>query len=151
MPVRARTLALLLFVATGAALADDAHDHGGKAHRTITFDNQRITPDDLTMSAGEVIDFQNFSLHSMQITFIEPKDAAAKIRCGLVGMPSNDRPPWAVFDVRDGALVGIVPPGRMGSVCSLARGHYAYTVKRLDAEANPVSGELREKGQIDVR
>jgi hypothetical protein len=153
------SLTLLLALSSRSVLAEhespDAHKHGDT--KTVTLDNKDIRPSDLKMRRGDVLSFVNSSTHPMHVEFTEPEGMADKIRCGLVrdakakGAPAA---PWALFTWSDGKLAGQIPPGKFASVCSLAPGHYAYTIQRIGHAAGTSGpgpkGLLPDKGQIDV-
>jgi hypothetical protein len=155
MPIRSRLplLACILAVATAVvALGDATDDHAKAPHKTVVLGNESIVPSSLAMAASDVLVLQNMSFHPYQITFVEPADIQTKVRCRMIQEPVSQRPPWGVMDFQDGRLQGIIPPGRFASVCSFQPGHYAYTVKPLDAEPGPsVGSDLLDKGQIDVQ
>jgi hypothetical protein len=141
--------------ATSTALATTPDEHAGKQQVTVYLGNDRIAPSDVTLKHDQVISWQNESVHLMQVTFDAPADIEKKIRCGLLKLPASERPPWAVFQMNDGRLVGVMPPGRFGSMCELSPGWYAYTVKSLDADAGAGGGDrssiLPLKGTITVQ
>ena len=148
------SLAVLLMLASGSVLAEhespDAHGH--HKTQTITLDTQDVRPASTTMDRGDVLSFVNYSTSPMRVTFTEPKDLEAKIRCGLVrdakakGTPAA---PWALFVWTDGKLVANVPPGQFASVCALEPGQYAFTSETVGQQ--PQSGVLPAKGQIEVK
>lgn len=152
MPARFLALALSCVLLAPAAVRADENvtAHSARPKKTVTIEAQQILPSDLTMDAGDVLVFQNFSFQVVQVTFIEPKDAATKIRCHLGALPKEKQPPWATFSVQGGNYTGLIPPGRFGSLCSFSPGRYAYTVKQLSGEATGLDGELPNKGWITV-
>ncbi len=149
----------LLLAGPVAALAEhetpEAHQHG--ATKTIMVDNTDIRPEATQMDHGDVIAFLNSSTHPVKITFTEPADLEKKIRCGLVREAKDKgRPaaPWALFTWVDGKLVGNVPPGQFGSVCSLDPGKYTFTAERIGVESSQHAGRagvLAPKGTIEVK
>jgi len=154
MPVRSilAVVALLLLAVPGAR-AESAEDHLGKRQRTVQLGNERVVPTDVTLGADEVLTWQNESVHTMQVTFVSPPDIEKKVRCGLLRMPASQRPPWGVFEFRNGRLTGVVPPGRFASICEFEPGEYTYTVKHLDGEAaaGGKSSEVLDKGTVTVK
>jgi len=148
------SLAVLLTLTSGPVFAEhegpDAHAH--HKTQTITLDTRDVRPASTTMEHGDVLSFVNYSTNPMRVTFTEPKDLEAKIRCGLVrdakakGTPAA---PWALFVWNDGKLVANVPPGQFASVCALAPGQYAVTSETVGQQ--PQSGVLPAKGQIEVK
>ena len=148
------SLAVLLTLTSGPVFAEhegpDAHAH--HKTQTITLDTRDVRPASTTMEHGDVLSFVNYSTNPMRVTFTEPKDLEAKIRCGLVrdakakGTPAA---PWALFVWNDGKLVANVPPGQFASVCALAPGQYAFTSETV-GQQRP-SGVLPAKGQIEVK
>jgi hypothetical protein len=157
MPVRSLLAVPLLLVVLGipGARAEMPDEHAGKRQVTVYLFSERIAPSDVTLKQDDVITWENQSVHLMQVTFDAPADIEKKIRCGLLKLPASQRPPWAVFSMNDGRLVGVMPPGRFGSMCELAPGQYAYTVKQLDADAGAGGGDsssiLPLKGTITVQ
>ena len=129
--------------------------HTGRPSKTILLDNQTIRPADLTMGSGDLLVFENHSLHPIQVTFQEPKDLRDRIRCQLLQGKADDkeRAPWMLFGWNDGQLTGIIPPGRFASICSLTPGRYSFTAARKAAIIRDPGqgGDLPEKGQITVQ
>src|SRR6185369_17683371 len=103
----------------------------------------------LTMKADEVLVFENQSLHPMRITFTEPAKSAEMVRCGLLSETADKRPPWGLFDASEGKLTGTIQPGRVGSLCALEPGSYAFVAERQDAQGH-ADNELPIKGQVKV-
>lgn len=143
-----RTIFAVLALTTAIAAAEGPH--AGHPQRTVLLDNERVQPDSLTMAPDEVLVFENHSLHPMRVVFTEPADSAARVRCGLLAEPQAKRAPWGLFDVDDGKLTGVIPPGRFGSLCALQPGKYAYTASRQDAQGHS-DAELPIKGQVTVQ
>jgi hypothetical protein len=140
---------VLLALATATVAAEGPHS----AHRqkVVIVDNQRIAPADTTMTADEVLVFENQSVHPMRITFTDPANSAEKVRCDLLNQPADKRPPWGLFDASEGKLTGTIPPGRFASLCALQPGNYAFTAERQDAQGHQDAGELAIKGQVKVQ
>jgi hypothetical protein len=157
MTARLRLLFLLLVGSLAlASAADETPDtHAAHPSRTIVLDNRSIRPEALTMQRGELLVFENHSLHPITVTFEDPKDLREKIRCGLLGPRGGDeeRAPWMLFTWDEGRLRAVIPPGRFASLCSLAPGTYSFTAARQAAlRLSPAEGgTLPEKGQITVQ
>ena len=120
----------------------------------MILDNQDIRPSTTTMGAGDMLVFENYSVHPMRITFTEPADLKERIRCGLVKEKEAEKAqaPWQLFAWSDGKLVGTIPPGRFASVCSLREGTYTFVTARLGGEARPAGGGgLPAKGEVIVK
>jgi hypothetical protein len=157
MTTRRLALALTLLTALGSSPARPEHEgpgaHAKGATHTIVLDGDDVRPTAVEMQHGDSLSFVNYATDPVRITFIEPKDLEAKIRCGLVSGKEKvaDAPAWALFAWRDGKLVANVPPGHFASVCSLAPGTYAFTAERVGQSA-PAGGRalLPIKGQIKV-
>jgi hypothetical protein len=158
MTTRRFALALAITVALGTGPAFPEHEgpgaHAKGATHTIVLDGEDIRPSSVTMSHGDSISFLNYAGGQVELTFVEPKDLATKIRCHLVSDKEQrpaDAPPWALFTWRGGNLVAQVPPGQFASICSLAPGKYAFTARKIGQSA-PADGRavLPAKGQITV-
>ena len=147
-------LSLMLLVVPVRAGDEDAGSHMDKPHKTILLGAERIAPADVTISKDDSLEFQNLSLHPIQVEFTEPADQTDKIRCELIN-PKLGKPgkaPWALFAWNDGKrLVAIVPPGRFASVCSLAPGNYAFVTKRVSRDVRGDVGKSGTKGTIAVQ
>lgn len=146
----------LLVLAVATPLHADEEPVGGHsrhAQKLVILDAERIVPPNLEMEQGDVIVFQNQSTEQMIVAFVEPKDAADKIRCGLVRKSEEEAPraPWLLFQKSGDRLTATIPPGRFASMCSLMPGTYAYTAKRIRVKTSDAGGVLSEKGQITVQ
>jgi hypothetical protein len=128
--------------------------------KAVLLDNEDLKPKTVTLEKGEVLEFENHSVHPMVITFIEPADLTEKVRCGLVrhaGEHAKEgvgaQAPWQLFTWRDKQLIATIPPGRFASLCSLAPGTYTYTVspQSVAVRAPGTGGTLPEKGEIIVK
>jgi len=147
-------LALGLGVGTVPARGEDAGAHARETPHTVILDGQDIRPSTTTMGAGDTLVFENYSVHTMRITFTEPADLRERIRCGLVKQKEADKAQalWQLFAWSDGKLVGTIPPGRFASVCSLREGTYTFVTARLSVEARPAGGGgLPAKGEVIVK
>jgi plastocyanin len=156
MTTRTARIVFALLIAAGMpALAEHEGpgEHAKHETHTITLDGLDVRPGTVTMDHGDVVGFENYSTHPIQVTFTDP-DLQSKIRCGLVhakaGGPSE---PWSVFTWKAGKLTGNVPPGRFASVCSLEPGTYSYTATIIGGRAygGGTPGTLEPKGQIVVK
>ena len=147
-------LALGLGVRAVPARGEDLRAHARQTPHTVILDNQDIRPSTTTMGAGDMLVFENYSVHPMRITFTEPADLKERIRCGLVKEKEAEKAqaPWQLFAWSDGKLVGTIPPGRFASVCSLREGTYTFVTARLGVEARPAGGGgLPAKGEVIVK
>jgi hypothetical protein len=157
MPVRSllALLPLLALLGVAGARAEAPDEHAGKRQQTVYIGNERVAPSTVSLGQDDAISWVNESVHPMQITFTAPADIEKKIRCAVLEMPAKQRPPWGVFDMRNGRLVGVLPPGRFASMCELSPGEYDYVVQRLDADAGaggtPGTNPLPMKGSITVK
>jgi len=142
-------LLTLLHLSVSAPGAEEM-DHSEGTIRQVILGRAAILPDDLTIAAKDVLEFQNMSAETLTVTFTEPADVLSKVRCHLPRTKGDAAPPWALFTVEGGKLVGTLPPGRFASLCSLAPGDYAYTVQRL-AVAGTGTAPLPRKGQVHVK
>jgi hypothetical protein len=153
-PLVLTVLALRLTIGALPAHAEDVRAHARETTHTVILDNQDIRPSTTTMGAGDALVFENYSAHSIRITFTEPADLKERIRCGLVRQKEADKAqaPWQLFAWSDDKLVGTVPPGRFASVCSLRQGNYTLLAERIGVEARPAGGGgLPPKGQVIVQ
>ncbi len=142
----------LVAVAPVAAAEEAAGAHAHAPRKIVTLDGERIVPSDVTLSPGDVLQFENLSFDPLSVRFIEPEDQAKKIRCEYVG--GKEKAPWLLFEWDDrGRLTGVVPPGRIASVCSLAPGRYAYLVRHAGSHQAAAEAGSRdeEKGTITVK
>jgi hypothetical protein len=153
----ALALTILAGLAIGPALSESpgpiGHSHDTGVKHTVVLDGDDVRPASLEMKHDDTVSFVNQSTDPVKLTFVEPKDLEAKIRCGLVRGKDKiaDAPAWALFTWQDGKLVANVPPGQFASLCSLAAGSYAFTAEKIGQSA-PASGSavLPKKGQITV-
>lgn len=147
------TVCLSLVVAAAPARADeDANAHTKHKSQTINIGDDAIIPSDLTMSADDVLVFQNQSFNLMRVTFIPPPDLKANVRCGWMTQDESKRPPWSLFSYEGDRLVGLIPPGRFASVCSFQPGSYSFLVRKemvYGGDATP--GTLDRKGSLTVK
>ncbi|HLK13064.1 MAG TPA: hypothetical protein VKW76_16935 [Candidatus Binatia bacterium] len=150
-------LSLGVLLAAGVArAAEDVHSHAAAVqHKVIVIDTDRISPSALTMSADDVLEFENFAFNPMMIVFVEPKEQADKIRCHLIGgkAGSAGRASWQLFGWGPGQqLTATIPPGRFASVCSLVPGEYTFVAKRAARATGAHPGAtLGMKGTITVQ
>jgi hypothetical protein len=144
---------LLALAAAPAAADEEVGGHARHAQKLVILDAERIMPSNLKMDEGDVLVFQNQSSEPMNVTFVDPKDVADKIRCELVRKSDEEQPraPWLLFQKQGGQVVATIPPGRFASVCSLAPGSYAFTARRSRVKTSDAGGVLQEKGQITVQ
>jgi hypothetical protein len=156
----ARRLAILFPLIVGLAVGARADRESLEAHtahppKVIVLDNERVQPSALDLGPHDAIVFENHSVQAMQVRFIEPKDMASRIHCGLVrpSAKAKSEAPWQLFAWTNGQLAATIPPGRFASVCSFSEGNYAYLVTRQGAmpRAEADSGILPEKGEITVK
>lgn len=154
---RVLTLAVLLAFAAGLAIAvEEAPDGHAKApQKTILLDTDRIQPSKLVMDKGDVLVFQNQSVHPITVSFLEPNDVMEKIHCHLITHGSKGTPPapWLLFREFRGKVSATIPPGRFASVCSLDPATYTFVAQREGAGTGPGgrSGVLQQKGEIVVQ
>ena len=151
-----RTLVLagtLLALAVSVHAAEELTGHAKHPQKVVVLDADRIAPSNLQMSEGDVLVFENQSIHPIVVTFIEPKDAGDKIHCSFVRKSEREKikAPWLLFESSGGALSATIPPGRFASVCSLASGTYAYTAVQPRLRTTQSASILPEKGQITVQ
>jgi hypothetical protein len=148
------SLLVLLAPALAGAAEETIEAHGNRPTKTIVIDNDRVQPSGLTMGSGDLLVFENQTLHPVQLTFVEPSDLRQKIRCGLIRGSERERAraPWSLFTWNDDKLGATIPPGRFASVCSLAKGTYAFTAAKqgLQPRQRGQGGDLPLKGQISV-
>ena len=148
-------VALVLATASLAVAAETTAEHERENVQTITLDTADLRPETLTMSKDDRISFVNSSTQPFHVTFVEPKDIAQHIRCGLVRPNDKTQPsaPWALFVWRDGRLEADIPPGQFASVCSLEPGTYAFTAERIGhrTPSGDTATTLPLKGQIEVK
>ena len=147
-------LLALGLVATANADEDAWIDHSKANHKTIIIGKDAILPSKTIMDASDVVEFKNMWSGVLTVTFTEPKDVTAKIRCGLISgkaaSADSKAPPWDLFEADAEGLAGSIPPGRFASLCSLAPGEYSFIVEEL-AFAGDEEGVLPNKGTISVK
>jgi plastocyanin len=157
MTTRTARIVFALLIAAGMparAEHEGPGEHAKHATHTITLDGIDVRPSAVTMDHGDVVGFENYSTHPVQVTFTDPADLQSKIRCGLVHGTAGAPPePWSVFTWKNGKLTGNIPPGRFASVCSLEPGTYSYTATIISsgARGGGTPGTLEPKGQIVVK
>jgi len=105
-------LALGLGVGAVPARGEDVGAHARQTPHAIIPEDLDVRPSTTTMGAGDTLVFENYSVHTMRITFTEPADLRERIRCGLVKQKEADKAqaPWQLFAWSDGKLVGTIPP-----------------------------------------
>ena len=145
---------LLATAGIGRAAEETPTAHSAHPSKTIVLDNESIRPSSLTMGTGDLLVFENHSLHPISVTFEEPKDMREKIRCQLLDgkVDDKERAPWMLFGWNAGRLSGVIPPGRFASLCSLTPGQYSFTVvpQSVAIRAPGQGAALPAKGQITV-
>jgi hypothetical protein len=151
---RRRTIGVVMLgaAAIASAVASASADEGG-VRMIVMLDVDRITPSALTMKAGEVLAFQNYSGDLMKVVFVEPAEQADKIRCQLKNhaSPRPDEAPWLVFDWGPGRqLTATIPPGRFASACTLEPGRYAFVTQPASRDPRVVTDSLGTKVTIAV-
>jgi hypothetical protein len=146
-------LAVGIMIGPVGATEEDAGAHAKATTRTIVLDSEVVRPSSTVLGTNESVVFENHATQPLVVTFTEPADLMQRIRCGLVRAKATDpeRAPWALFSWEDGKMKGVIPPGRFASVCSLAPGHYTFLVTRQSPGARTPSGELGERGEIEVK
>jgi hypothetical protein len=150
-------LACLALAATAPAADDESPEAHSRLKRTvIQLDAERVQPSTATADRDGVIVFENFAVNPITIRFVEPDDAAQKVKCHFVRQKERvEGAPWLLFGLEGGKLSATIPPGRFASLCSLAPGTYTYVadVQRLKTNAPSAAGTGvgSEKGQIVVR
>ena len=147
-------LALGLGVGTVPARGEDAGAHARETSHTVIVDGRDIRPSTTTMGTGDLLAFENYSDHTVRITFTEPTDLKERIRCGLVKQKEAEKgqAPWQLFAWSDGKLVGTLPPGRFASLCSFRAGSYTFVTARLGLEGGPAGeSSLPPKGEVIVK
>lgn len=148
-------LALGLLVASGIARGtEDVHSHANAPHKTIVLDNDRISPEALTMGEDDVLQFENYAPDPMTVLFVEPKEQPGKIHCHLIDAKHEgaSKAPWLLFDWNPKQqLTATIPPGRFASLCSLAPGEYVFVTKPATRAVSGSAEGLGMKGTITVR
>jgi hypothetical protein len=138
-------------------MAEDERNHFGGEHKTVRIDIDRVTPTELTMGPGDVLEFENYAFNPMTVQFTDPANQVDKIHCRLAAhdasKPKAGEDPWIFFQFNpQGQLTAIIPPGRFASVCSLAPGRYVFVshqAPRMTTQAP--SNDLGTKGTITVQ
>ncbi len=157
-PVIGRTViaVMMLAVAVTSGIASASEDVAGRvtARRIIMRDDDLISPSALTMSRGDVLEFQNDSGQFMRLVFVEPQDQMDKIRCYPIDhtIARPDQTPWMLFDWGPGQrLTATIPPGKFASECSLAPGQYAFVATRVSRDPRGAEDSLGTKVTIRVQ
>ena len=158
-PVIGRTVitVMMLAVAVTSGIASASEDMAGRvaaARRIIMRDDDLISPSALSMSRGDVLEFQNDSGQFMRLVFVEPQDQTDKIRCYPIDhtIARPDQTPWMLFDWGPGRrLTATIPPGTFASECSLAPGQYAFVAIRVSRDSRGAEDSLGTKVTITVR
>ena len=137
-PVIGRTViaVMMLAVAVTSGIASASEDVAAP-RRIIMRDDDLMSPSALTMSRGDVLQFENDSGQFMRLVFVEPQDQTDKIRCYPIDptMARPDQTPWMLFDWGPGRrLTATIPPGTFASECSLAPGQYAFVATRVSRD-----------------
>jgi hypothetical protein len=147
-------LAAIVIATTASITIANGPRGDASVARTITIiDGDVIRPSTLSMHAGDVLEFTNYSAEPMLLSFTEPRDAIDRIRCPVVHekAPSGARDPLRL-DV-DGSrprLSTTIPPGRSASSCSLEPGHYGFVMRRVSRDFRAPEDSLGTKGVITV-
>ena len=140
---------------TTAQASNDVDAQPAGSARTIVLQGEdRLSPSTLTMTAGDVLEFENDSGELMRLTFVEPRDQDDKIHCYLSDHTSarSDQTPWLRFDRGFGRrLTATLPPGKFASVCSLAPGQYTFVTTPIPRDPRGVLDPLGVKGTITVQ
>jgi len=152
------TIVALMTLIAGvmSTIARASNDVDGRARgaRTIVLQGQdQITPSALTMTAGDVLEFENDSGELMRLIFVEPPDQDDNIHCYLADhtIARPDEMPWLLFDRDPGRrLTATIPPGKFASVCSLAPGQYTFVTVPVPRDSSDVLESLGIKGTITV-
>ena len=152
-PATGRTVIaiMMLAVTVTSGIASASEDVAGRvaaARRIILRDDDLITPSALTMSRGDVLEFENDSGQFMRLVFVEPQDQTDKIRCYPIDhtIARRDQTPWMLFDWGLGQrLAATIPPGKFASECSRSRG---ICVRRDSSKPRPprCRGFARDEG-----
>ena len=153
----ATIVALVMSIAgvtsTIARASNDLDARGGSTRTIVFHDEERITPSALTMTAGDVLEFQNDSGELMRLIFVEPPDQDDSINCYLADhtIARPDQVPWLLFDRGPRRrLTATIPPGKFPSVCSLAPGQYTFVTVPVPRDPRDVLESLGIKGTITV-
>ena len=147
---------MMLAVTVTSGIASASEDVAGRvaaARRIILRDDDLISPSALTMSRGDVLEFENDSGQFMRLVFVEPQDQTDKIRCYPIDhtIARPDQTPWMLFDWGPGQrLTATIPPGKFASECSLAPGQYAFVATRVSRDPRGEEDSLGTKVTITV-
>lgn len=145
--------ALALAMTAGIATANGPNAAGSDARTITIIDGDVIRPSRLSMRAGDVLEFTNYSAEPMLLLFTEPADPIDRIRCRVT---HEDRPTGAPDPLQlaangsDVRLSTIIPPGRSASSCSLEPGRYGYLMRRVSRDVRAPEDSLGTKGTITV-
>ena len=122
--------------------------------RTIVLQGEDgITPSALTMTTGDVLEFENDSGELLRLIFVEPPHPDDDIHCYLAdhAIARPDQMPWLLFDRDPGRrLVATMGPGKFASVCSLAPGQYTFVTMPIPRDPRGAGDPLGIKGTITV-
>ena len=152
----ATIVALMALVAgVTSTIARASNDVDGRAGaRTIVLQGgDQITPSALTMTAADVLEFENDSGELMRLIFVDPPEQDDSIQCYLADhtIARPDEMPWLLFDRGPGRrLTATIPPGKFASVCSLAPGQYTFVTVPVPRDPRDVLESLGIKGTITV-
>jgi hypothetical protein len=147
--------ALVLGVGIAGAADNPMRDPRG-LHTITVIDPGLLLPGALTIRQGEALEFANYTSDAIRLVFIEPKDSAEEVRCGVgekaAAAAGSDtvrgRPVFV--DGPAHRLTVIVPPGRYSTACSLTPGRYAFVTSRLGRDPRSPLDALGLKGTISV-
>ena len=150
-------LSSALVLGVGIAWAADNPIRDPRGSHTITvIDPGLLLPGALTIRQGEALEFANYTSDAIRLVFIEPKDSAEEVRCGVgekaAAAAGSDtvrgRPVFV--DGPAHRLTVTVPPGRYTTACSLTPGRYAFVTSRLGRDPRSPLDALGVKGTISV-
>lgn len=95
-------------------------EHMAKAQQVVRVGANNLLPGSISIKAGEVVAWINYSGVPVQIDFTA--ETVEKIRC---------KEPTRFHITRDGSLTsGEVRPSEVAALCSFLPGEYHYTVRR---------------------
>src|SRR6185503_12789886 len=121
------------------------------AHTITILDSEVIQPSTLTMRSGDLLEFTNYSAHTMLLVFTEPRDPTASVRCRAVDASAVSGAAWQLNgSPSDPQLSAIVPPGRSASTCSLAPGNYDFVMKQVARDVRGPAATFGTFGTIAV-
>lgn len=149
----ATIVALAMLIAGATSIARASNDVDGGARTIVLQDADRVTPSALTMTAGDVLEFENDSGQLMRLIFVEPPEQDGNIRCYLADhtIARPDQMPWLLFDRGFGQrLTATIPPGKFPSVCSLAPGQYTFITMPIPRDPRGVGNPLGTKSTVTV-